>query len=137
MIKEPLHLILFTLIIGLSGCQSEPYALDEPSDVIPKDTMIMVLKELTLMESHLQTKYIQLSNYYKSLKLSGDVILEKYKLSSSRLERSMVYYGSKQYEMQEMYTSILDTLIIQSNTVLKPSPRNNFQPESVTPKRLN
>ncbi len=133
MAKGPLHLIFFMLIIGFSGCQSEPYSLDEPSDVIPKDTMIMVLKDLTLMESHLQTKYVQLSNYYKSLKLSGDVILDKYKLSSARLERSIVYYGSKQQEMQEMYTSILDTLIIQSNTVIKPSSGDNFQPKSVTP----
>jgi hypothetical protein len=134
MTRRPFHLILFMMIIGLSACQSEPYALNEPSDVIPKDTMVMVLKELTLMESHLQTKYVQLSNYYKSLKLSGDVILDKYELSSRRLERSMVYYGSKQHEMQEMYTSILDTLTIQSNTVLKPSKRDNFQPASISPK---
>ena len=125
---------LVILLSSLIACKREPYALSEPDALIPKDTMIIVLKDLTLMESHLQTKYVQLSNYYKSLKLSGDGILMKYNISPKRLESSLIYYGSKQLEMQEIYASILDTLTIQSNIPLK---QTTFRVSSPSKPRIN
>lgn len=122
-------------IILVSSCQSDNYDLQEPDDLISKDTMVMVLKDLTLMESHLQTKYVQLSNYYKSLKLSGDLITSKYNLTPDRIERSLIFYGSKQEEMQEIYASILDTLTIQSNLTMKQLPENSIQQKGIIPKR--
>ena len=122
-------------ILFVSSCQDDSYELKEPDDLIAKDTMIMVLKDLTLIESHLQTKYVQLSNYYKSLKLSGDLITAKYNLTPDRVERSLVYYGSKQEVMQEIYASILDTLTIQSNLTMKQLPENSIQQKGIVPKR--
>ena len=88
------NIVLLMILGKLVSCQSQPFELDEPNDLVPRDTMIMVLKDLSLIEAHLQTEYVQLSNYYRSLKLSGDAILQKYHLSTSRVEESLVYYGS-------------------------------------------
>ena len=125
--------ILFSVVTSFLSCQSQPYQLEEPAGLVPRDTMVMVLKDLSLMEAHLQTEYVQLSNYYRSLKLSGDAILEKYHLTTKRVEESLVYYGSNHIEMQEIYTEILDTLNVKANTVQKAMPSNAVQSNVVQP----
>jgi hypothetical protein len=126
------NIVLFLVIGNLVSCQSQPFELEEPNDLVPRDTMIMVLKDLSLIEAHLQTEYVQLSNYYRSLKLSGDAILQKYHLSTSRVEESLVYYGSNHTEMQEMYTEILDTLNVQAIKIQKANP-SAVQSNNVAP----
>lgn len=44
------------------------------------------------------------------MQLSGNRILKKYHISDSRFERSIDYYGSRQEQMQSIYTEILDSL---------------------------
>ncbi len=127
------NIVLLMILGKLVSCQSQPFELDEPIDLVPRDTMIMVLKDLSLIEAHLQTEYVQLSNYYRSLKLSGDAILQKYHLSTSRVEESLVYYGSNHTEMQEMYTEILDTLNVQAIKFQKTNPSAVVQSNDVAP----
>lgn len=135
MFKRWLFVIGTLAILFVSSCKNDSYELKEPDDLISKDTMVMVLMDLTLIESHLQTKYVQLSNYYKSLKLSGDLITSKYNLTPDRVERSLVFYGSKQEVMQEIYASILDTLTIQSNLTMKQLPTNAIRHNEISPIR--
>lgn len=82
----------------------------KPNNLIPRDTMVMVLKDMTLMESHIQTKYIHVSHFQETMKKSGKLILDQYHLSHRRYEESMDYYGSRQDQMQSIYAEILDSL---------------------------
>lgn len=82
----------------------------KPANLIPRDTMVMVLKDMTLIESHIQTKYMHVSHFQETMKKSGKLVLDQYNLSHSRYEESMDYYGSRQEQMQSIYAEILDSL---------------------------
>lgn len=96
--------------ILLQACSNSNGVISKPDNLIARDTMVMVLKELSLVESYVQTEYVHVSKYQKTMILSGDKILEKYHISRKRLNASMDYYGSHQEEMQAIYTEILDSL---------------------------
>ena len=103
------YLSIFILLF-LQSCMNPIGAVEEPIDLIPRDTMGMVLNDLILIESHVQNKYLHVSKFYKIMTLSGDKILSKYHLTRKRLEVSMDYYGIHQGDMQSIYTEILDSL---------------------------
>lgn len=103
--------LLFLLVILAFGSCSDPMeGASKPNDLVPRDTMVMVLKDMTLMESHIQTKYIHVSHFQETMKKSGKLILDNYHLSHKRYEESMDYYGSRQDLMQSIYSEILDSL---------------------------
>lgn len=103
------YLSIFILLF-LQSCMKPIGTVEEPIDLIPRDTMVMVLNDLILIESHVQNKYLHVSKFYKNMTLSGDKILSKYHLTRKRLEASMDYYGIHQGDMQSIYTEILDSL---------------------------
>jgi hypothetical protein len=82
----------------------------KPNDLIPRDTMVMLLKDLTLIESHIQNRYNSVDQYQETMILSGDAVLKKYSISRSRLDKSMDYYGSHQEVLNGIYSEILDSL---------------------------
>jgi hypothetical protein len=84
--------------------------ISKPNDLIPRDTMVMVLKDLTVIESHIQNKYVSVTRFKRIMEISGDHVLKDYNLSMKRLERSMDYYGSRQELMSGIYAEILDSL---------------------------
>ena len=98
------------ILFFLQSCMKPIDMVEEPHDLIPKDTMVMVLHDLILTESHVQNKYLHVSKFHKIMTLSGDKILSKYNLTRKRLEVSMDYYGIHQGEMQSIYSVILDSL---------------------------
>lgn len=98
------------LMVSLQACSTKLERVSEPENIISRDTMVMLLKDLTLIESHIQNKYLHVSRFQKTMILSGDKILDKYHVSRSRFETSMDYYGSRQAEMRSIYTEILDSL---------------------------
>lgn len=102
-------LFLLTLFV-FSSCSDLMEGTPKPDDLIPRDTMVMVLKDMTLIESHIQTKYMHVSHFQKTMKASGKQILDAYHLSHKRYEESMDYYGSRQDQMQSIYVEILDSL---------------------------
>lgn len=103
-------LFIFLIVISFVSCSDSIQGLSKPSDLIPRDSMVLLLKELTLIESHVQQKYLHVSRFHKTMQLSGNRILKKYHISDSRFERSIDYYGSRQEQMQSIYTEILDSL---------------------------
>lgn len=98
------------LLFFIVGCSDGIIGLPKPADLIPRDTMVLVLKEMTVMESHIQVKYINVTRYQKTMKLTGKKILDKYHVSHKRFEESIDYYGSRYVQMQSIYTEILDSL---------------------------
>jgi hypothetical protein len=102
--------ILGFLLLALFSCSEELKRVREPKNLIPKDTMIMALKDLTILESHIKLKYPQVQQFYKTMDKSGAVIFNKYHLDSTRFNASMDYYSSRQAEMQDIYSQILDSV---------------------------
>lgn len=104
-----LGLLLFSLSI-LFSCTNKMEHKPAPADLIARDTMVMLLKDLSLIEAHIQNEYLHVSKFQKTMIMSGDKVLEKYHVSRDRLNASMDYYGARQTEMQSIYTEILDSL---------------------------
>jgi hypothetical protein len=102
-------LFLFSVIL-VSACSDRLVSNNKPKNLIPRDSMVMVLKEMTLLEAHIQTKYMHVSRFKETMLLSGKKLLEKHHISSQRYEESMAYYGARQDEMQSIYSEILDSL---------------------------
>lgn len=101
----------------LVSCRDEVKGFDSIDNLIPRDTMVMIIKDMSLLESHIQMKYIQVNRYHKTMKKSGDLVLKKYQISSERYEASMNYYGSRQVELQSIYSQVLDSLNRMSNQI--------------------
>ncbi len=99
-------------IIGLIAisCTSEDNSVDNTENIIPKDTMVMVIKDLSIIESHIKTKYPQIQQSFKTVTKSSEIILKKYNLDTARFNTSMNYYIPRQKEMQEINSQILDSI---------------------------
>ena len=94
----------------LGACSDGLSGISKPNDLIPRDTMVMILKDMSLLESHVQAKYVHVSRFQETMKRSGKKLLDGYHVSHDRFDRSMDYYGSRQEEMQSIYSEILDSL---------------------------
>lgn len=102
-------LFLFITAI-LMSCSDGIKGFKEPDDLIPRDTMVLLLKDLTLIEAHVQNKYNGVDQYRETMLLSGNEILKNYNIPRDRLNRSMDYYGSHQEILAGIYSEILDSL---------------------------
>ncbi len=99
-----------SLFILIASCTRTIDRVPEPENLIPRAKMITVLKEMMKLEAHVQTQYGQVSTYYKVMRQSGDSLLGSFKLDRKTYEASMDYYGSRQTEMQEIYSETLEKL---------------------------
>jgi len=99
-------LIVFLLFACADGLERLPGG----GEVLPKDTMITVTKDMVKLESFVQSSYKNVAEYHKLMITSGDSILKKHGVTKEQYTQSMEYYGSRQSEMQEIYSSILDDL---------------------------
>ena len=88
MIKKPIiALILFSL---LTSCSSNTI-FEEPKDLIPKDSMVLLLKDLVLATTAKGFRNFKQINRFNYVHL----VYEKYKIDSLRFKQSNFYYISK------------------------------------------
>ncbi len=99
-----------SLVIIISSCSRSIERIPEPKDLIPRDKMVTVLKEMMELEAHIQVNYGQVSTYYKVMQRSGDSLLSTHKLDRISYESSLDYYGSRQVEMQKIYDDALEKM---------------------------
>jgi hypothetical protein len=125
-------ILIFVLFLTFASCRDEVAGTKQPDDLIPTDTMVMVLKDLTLIESHIQMKYLQVTTYKETMKRSGQVIMDKYRISRERFESSMDYYGTRQLEMQDIYARVLDSLNLMSGKIVLEKERGDRSVEPRT-----
>jgi hypothetical protein len=97
----------------LTACGAEVKRASLPIDIIPRDTMVMVLKDMNLVESHIQMTYGQVGRYHKIMKKSANEIFRKYHIDSNRYITSFEYYGSHQELMTKMYQEALDSIDVE------------------------
>ena len=91
----------------LSACTLNPKETKAPANLIPKDSMIFLVHDLSILESHIQQKYIQLERYAKIMRMSGDSLLNKNGVSRQRYEESLMYYSQNPLLLKEIYDSVL------------------------------
>jgi hypothetical protein len=127
------YFFLISIIFQISSCTDSINEKATPENLIPRDSLVIVLKDMTLIESHIQAKYLHVSRFQKTMKMSGKKILDHYSISHKRFEESMDYYGSRQEEMQSIYSQILDSLnkeasLLNKDVIFKDTNRNQIQP---------
>ncbi len=98
--------ILFFLI----SCSSELKLKDKPKNLISKDSMVVLLKDLSILESHINLKYPQIQTSYKTIINSSELIFKKYNIDTNRFNSSMEYYIVHQKDMQAIYSQVLDSI---------------------------
>lgn len=96
--------------MGLLACESRQIVIYPPDDLIPVDSFTPVLRDLMVLEAHIQGKYVQLHHYADIMLESADSLFADYGLTADRFERSLMYYGQQQDVLDSMYTQIIDTL---------------------------
>ena len=93
------------LIVLLASCRSNTI-YDEPIDLIPKDTMVMLLKDLYLASSAKSIK-----NRRQQRKVSYiTLVYHKYNIDSLRFTKSNLYYTSKIDVYEPMLNEITELL---------------------------
>ncbi|MBI1838615.1 MAG: DUF4296 domain-containing protein [Flavobacteriia bacterium] len=98
--------ILFIFIISCTTTEIKRFPL--PEHLISEKKMVLILKEMTVLEAYVQQKIPNLQQNYKVISKSGKLILKKYQVDEIVFENSMNYYGSRQEKMQEIYSKVLD-----------------------------
>lgn len=119
---------IFVLLLGCFSCTESMNGFQQPKDLVPRDTTVMILKEISLVESYVQNKYSHVAVFRELMKNSGNEILKKFHISRVRFENSIDFYASQQELMRSIYSEVLDSLNVEaskiSEEVLKESNSN-------------
>ncbi|MDG1330948.1 MAG: DUF4296 domain-containing protein [Crocinitomicaceae bacterium] len=105
-----IRIVTISLLVLIASCSRTIERVPEPNGLIPKDKMVTVVKDMMILESHIQANYGQVGMYYKVMQRSGDSLLATFNLDRKTYEASIDYYGSRQDEMQEIYTESLEKM---------------------------
>ena len=104
------RIIIISILLFFVSCNSELIQIDAPENLLSKEKMVEVMKEMVKLESHIQSRYPSVSEYNKTMLNSSDVLFKKMHVTRSEFEGSMDYYGTHQEEMKEIYEEVLDQL---------------------------
>ena len=108
---SPMNKLFFiTCFLTFSSCTHELEIIEKPVDLIPQDSMEIVLHEMMLVEAYTRVQHQNVHEFYKVMRRSGNKVLEKYNIDSLRYERSMDYYARKQESLIEIYEKIQDSV---------------------------
>jgi hypothetical protein len=102
-------IIIVSLLLFIA-CELKIREIDAPKNLIPRDSMVLILEDLMLLESHIQNRYPQVNQFKSSLRKSGDTLLRKYDISFRRFEKSFDYYASYQDDMKAIYNQVLENM---------------------------
>jgi hypothetical protein len=105
--------VVFVLIL-VTSCTSNTI-LEKPKDLIPKDTMAMLISDLFIAKSALGQKNINNNRNINYMPL----VYEKYKIDSVRFISSNFYYTSKLDEYDIIYQEINKILTAKRDSIEK------------------
>lgn len=98
-------ILLFLIVLFLVSCTSNTI-LEKPKDLIPKDTMVLLLTDLFIAKSAFVEK-----NTLNERKINYmPLVYNKYKIDSSRFSTSNFYYTSKLEEYELIYKEVKESL---------------------------
>ncbi len=94
-------LIFFLGIILLASCNSKTI-LEKPKDLIPKDTMVLLLTDLYIAKSAYSEKNL---NNERKINYTS-LVYNKYRIDSTRFISSNYYYTSKLEEYDLIFKEV-------------------------------
>ena len=94
----------------LYACRGEGVRIPPPDDLLPQDSMKILITEMMLTANAIEVRFQHLPKFYKVSKSSGEAILDKYGVSKDRYFKSLTYYQANLNELERMYQDILDSL---------------------------
>jgi hypothetical protein len=106
--------VLF-LIGLLSSCEVRLADFPIPKDLIPKDSMTLILKDMMVLENYIANTHPEINISPDLMKKSGDSLLSSYDVSPKRFESSFQYYGTQKDEMINIYAEVQDSLTWKMN----------------------
>lgn len=93
------------LLILLVSCTSNTI-FEKPEDLIPKDTMSLLVQEMSIATS---AKFIKNKNFEKSINYMP-LVYDRFKIDSIRFQNSNLYYMSKVDEYQQVFEDAKSSL---------------------------
>lgn len=102
--------VFIAVLFLVQSCQGELDLPQPPADLIESDSMVFLLRELTVMEAAVQQRYQNLNVYYKVLSNSGKSFLKQHGISAKRFEQSYEYYITREAELQAINSQVIDSL---------------------------
>lgn len=108
---------LFIFFI-LVSCTSNTI-LEEPKDLIPRDTMHLLIQDMLIANS---AKHVKTINNQKKINYMP-FIYDKYNIDSGRFQKSNFYYLSKIDLYEEMISNVVDDLAKRKEVYTKLSDR--------------
>ena len=105
-----IRLFFISFVLLFSSCTSGLMETEAPKNLLSKEKMIEIMKELVELESHIQSTYPSVAEYNKTMINSSELLFKKLSVKEEDFEASMDYYGTHQEQMKEIYNEVLDQL---------------------------
>ena len=99
-------LFLILCLIQVS-CQLDQ---EKPSDLIEKDQMVLLLKDMMLLEATYNTRLIKLNDKKEKMIQYSDEILEKHAVSKKSFDDSYEYYLDHSTEFEDILELVFEEL---------------------------
>lgn len=98
------------LFIALISCSYDIKNRTAPDDLIPRDKMVEIIKELVKIEAFVKIEYPAVTQFHKAIINSGDSLFKAHGVTHEEFDVSLDYYGFDQVEMKGIYSDALDQL---------------------------
>ncbi len=105
--------ILLTVLV-LASCTNNPI-IEKPKDLIPKDTMVLLLTDLFIAKSAFAEKNLNNNRKINYMPL----VYNKYKIDSTRFISSNLFYTSRFEEYGLIYEEINEKLLVRKALLQK------------------
>jgi len=111
------HIFIIFCAVLIFSCTSNTI-LEKPKDLIPKDSMQLLLQEMVIAGS---AKFIKNKNLEKNINYMP-LVYQKFKIDSARFQNSNLYYMSKIDMYQKILESAKESIEKQENYTNKNKP---------------
>lgn len=99
-------LALFIFILFLYACSENKL----PSGILPIDKMSNLVEEITIIETHYQSKFGVPSQYKKALDASVNKTLQRAGCTRSKFEESLRYYAAHPAQQKALNEALLTNM---------------------------
>jgi len=108
-----------SLLIFIFACSKPEVKI--PEDVIPRDSMIVVLADIHLIEATIQLKGLGRNDTLKEEAYGRyRYVFNKHKVTTSQFRKSLEYYRSEPEFFQKMYDEVITRLSVEQAKSNKP-----------------
>lgn len=99
-----------SVLVLLCSCDDTSTGIVAPEKLIPTDSMIVLIIDAQILESHFMRTFNHPDNYLESLDSSTNKMFEDYGYTKSQFEKSYDYYASNIDVIYQIYEAALDSI---------------------------